>query len=109
MSGHAVSECERHPIGNRLVPRDAIGCHAENSLVFFKEPADMGLRHHVVRTRCVASYLLVVPLWLPIQALEQPEPIPPAPIPGPAPQPLPPSPIPAPTPKPIPPAPPISQ
>lgn len=39
------------------------------------------------------------------QPLQKPEPIPPAPIPGPSPKPLPPSPIPAPAPKPIPPAP----
>lgn len=37
---------------------------------------------------------------------QQPEPIPPAPIPGPSPKPLPPAPIPPPAPKPIPPAPP---
>lgn len=40
------------------------------------------------------------------QPFQTPEPIPPAPIPGPAPKPLPPAPIPAPAPKPIPPAPP---
>lgn len=37
---------------------------------------------------------------------QQPEPIPPAPIPGSSPKPLPPAPIPPPAPKPIPPAPP---
>lgn len=40
------------------------------------------------------------------QALQKPEPIPPAPIPGSSTNPLPPSPIPEPTPKPIPLAPP---
>jgi hypothetical protein len=40
------------------------------------------------------------------QPFQKPEPIPPAPIPGPSPKPLPPAPIPAPEPKPIPPAPP---
>jgi hypothetical protein len=42
----------------------------------------------------------------PIPTQQRPEPIPPAPIPGPSPKPLPPSPIPAPDPKPIPPVPP---
>ena len=41
-----------------------------------------------------------------IQTQQRPEPIPPAPVPGPSPKPLPPSPIPAPDPKPIPPVPP---
>ncbi len=49
--------------------------------------------------------LLVIPFSGFGQTLQNPEPIPPAPVPGPSPKPLPPEPIPAPTPKPIPSAP----
>jgi hypothetical protein len=53
----------------------------------------------------LASGLLAGQLLSSVQRLQRPEPIPPAPVPGPMPKPLPPSPIPAPAPKPIPPAP----
>lgn len=53
-----------------------------------------------------ATCFLAAHLLAPIPVLQQPEPIPPAPIPSPSPRPLPPAPIPPPAPKPIPPAPP---
>ncbi len=61
--------------------------------------------HHLLLSGMVASILSLHPL-LSGELLQQPEPIPPAPIPAPTPKPLPPAPHPAPSPKPIPPAPP---
>ena len=69
--------------------------------------SSQGSRNIWFNSLLAQTFFLVMTFFISFtQALQKPEPIAPAPLPGPSPIPLPPSPIPEPTPKPIPPAPP---